>query len=141
MMKINDHQELLPPESEDRNAPPGWLDWLLGPVPERFLLPATGLWIMGLDWLLFPKEAVTLGLATPATAIIGFLAGSIGAYHLQRRYALNAPAAALLKSLMAGFLVGVPFPLAGTLVGGWILATSGLADWKRRLWKQQPIRK
>ena len=65
----------------------------------------------------------------------------MGAYHLQRRYALNTPAAALLKSLMAGFLVGVPFPLAGTLVGGWILATSGLADWKRRLWKQQPIRK
>ena len=135
-------QELLPPESEEeRAAPAGWLEWLISPMPERFLLPATGLWILGLDWMLFPKEAATLGLAAPVTAIVGFLAGSIGAYHLQHRYALNTPAAALLKSLLAGFLVGVPFPLAGTLAGGWILATSGLADWKRRLWKQQPSRK
>ena len=140
-MKINPNQELLPRESEDQAAPTGWLDWLISPVPPRFVLPATGLWILGLDWLLFPKEAVTLGLATPATSIVGFLAGSIGAYHLQRRYALNTPAAALLKAFLAGILVGVPFPLAGTLAGGWILATSGLGDWKRRLWKQQPVRK
>lgn len=134
-------QELLPPESEEPKEPSSWLDWLLSPVPSRFLLPATGLWILGLDWLLFPKEAVTAGMATPATAIIGFLAGSMGAYHFQRRYALNTPAAALLKSLLAGVLVGVPFPLAGTLAGTWILASSGLADWKRRLWKRQPIGK
>jgi hypothetical protein len=72
--------------------------------------------------------------------MLGFLAGSIGAYHLQRRYAQNPPAAALLKSLLAGVLVGVPFPLAGTLAAGWILATSGLAGWKSQLWKQ-PLRK
>jgi hypothetical protein len=104
-------------------------------------LPATGLWIMGLDWLLFPKEAVTLGLAVPFTSVVGFLAGSIGAYHLQRRYGLNPKPAALLKSLLAGFLVGVPFPLAGTLIGGWILATSGLGEWRSRLLKQTPLHK
>lgn len=134
-------QELLPPESEERNEPTGWLDWLLGPDPPRFLLPATGLWILGLDWLLFPKEAATLGMAAPFTSIVGFLAGSIGAYHLQRRYALNTPAAALLKGCLAGFLVGVPFPLVGTMAGAWVLANSGLSGWKRRGWKQQAFRK
>jgi hypothetical protein len=138
------NQELLPPESEERDSrgePGGWLDWLLSPEPARFLLPATGLWILGLDWLLFPKEAATLGLAAPVTSIVGFLAGSMGAYHLQRRYALNTPAAALFKSLLAGLLVGVPFPLAGTLAAAWVLANSGLAGWKSRLWKQQTLRK
>jgi hypothetical protein len=133
--------ELLPPESEDRREHSTWRDWLLSPEPARFLLPATGLWILGLDWLLFPKEAVTVGLATPVTAILGFLAGSIGVYHLQRRYALNKPAVALFKSFVAGLLVGAPFPIAGTLVGAWILSTSGLSGWKSRLWKQQPLRK
>lgn len=134
-------QELLPPESEERRQPVGWLDWLLSPDPPRFLLPATGLWILGLDWLLFGKEAATLMLATPITSLVGFLAGSIGAYHLQRRYALNTPAAALLKSLLSGLMVGLPFPLAGTMFGAWIVAGSGLAGWKSRLWKENPLRK
>jgi hypothetical protein len=135
------NQELLPPESEERDTLSSWREWLLGPEPARFLLPATGLWILGLDWLLFPKEIVTLGLAAPLASLIGFLAGSIGAFHLQRRYALNSPNRALFKALLAGFLVGVPFPLAGTFVGAWVLATSGLSNWKSRLWKQQPLQK
>jgi hypothetical protein len=135
------NQELLPPESEERASEPGWRDWLLGPEPARFLLPATALWILGLDWVLFPKEVVTLGLAAPVASVLGFIAGSIGAYHLQRRYALNSSAAALFKALLAGILVGVPFPLAGTLVGAWVLTSSGLANWKSRLWKQQLLRK
>ena len=138
---MNKHAELLPPISEARTKPTGWLGWLIDPVPQRFLLPATGLWILCLDWLLFPKEAATLGLAAPATSIVGFLAGSLGVYHLQRRYALNKRPVACLKALLAGILVGVPFPLAGTLVGGWILATSGLAGLKGRLLKEGLIRK
>jgi hypothetical protein len=133
--------ELLPPESVERATHNGWRDWLLSPEPSRFLLPATGLWILGLDWLLFPKEAITAGLAVPFTSLIGFLAGSIGTYHLQRRYALNQPVAALLKAFLAGIFVGVPFPLAGTLVGAWVLTSSGLSGWKNRLWKPQPSRK
>ena len=131
-MSKRPEQELLPPASEGpRNE--GWFSWLTDPLPERFLLPATGLLILGLDWLLFPKEAASLLVATPVTAVFGFLAGSFGAYHLQRRYGLNTKPVALLKGLLAGLLVGVPFPLAGTIVGGWILATSGLAELRSRL--------
>ncbi len=134
-------QELLPAASEEPSGPSGLFHWLIDPLPQRFLLPATGLLILGLDWLLFPKEVATAGLATPVTSLVGFLAGSFGVFHLQRRYALNTRTAALFKAVLAGFLVGLPFPLAGTLVGGWVLATSGLAGLKSRLLKQRMFRR
>lgn len=134
-------QELLPPASEGPRGPADWLHWFTDPLPQRFMLPATGLLILGLDWLLFSKEVATLGLATPVTSVLGFLAGSIGAYHLQRRYGLNTKPVAALKALLAGFFVGIPFPLAGTLAGAWILATSGLASLKGRLLSERLFRK
>jgi hypothetical protein len=125
-------QELIIGAPARATAEPGLLDWLFRPLPGQFFLPATGMWILGLDWLLFSKEVATLGLATPVTAVLGFLAGSIGAYRFQRRHAGDDRRRALVKGLLAGLAVGTPFPLAGTLVGGWILANSGLAGLKDR---------
>ncbi len=135
-MNTNATQELLPPVSEGPVGLSGWLEWLTDPLPGRFMLPATGLLIMGLDWLFFSEEAATFGVAIPFTSVVGFLAGSIGAYHLQRKYGRDSHAAALIKSFFAGILVGIPFPLAGTLAGAWILTTSGLIGLKDRLWRQ-----
>ena len=101
------------------------------------MLPATGLLIMGLDWLLFSEEAATLLIAVPFTATFGFLAGSIGTYYLQTRHGLDSKPVAMLKSLLAGVLVAIPFPLAGTLAGAWIVATSGLAGLRSRLIKDR----
>jgi hypothetical protein len=140
-MNTNAKQELLPPASEGPVGLSGWLDWLTDPLPKRFMLPATGLLIMGLDWLFFSEEAATLGLAIPMTSIVGFLAGSLGTYHLQRKYGLDSRPAAWLKSLVAGILVGIPFPLAGTIAGAWILTTSGLMGLKDRLWKARFARR
>ena len=136
-MKINTNQELLPPVSEGPLGLSGWLSWLTDPLPGRFMLPATGLLIMGLDWLCFSEEAATMGLAIPLTLVTGFLAGAIGTYHLQRKYALDSKPVAWAKSVLAGILVGIPLPLAGTFVGAWILATSGLLSLKDRLWKER----
>jgi hypothetical protein len=134
-------QELLPPISESPKSVSGWLSWLVDPLPEQFLLPATGLLIVGLDWLLFSKEALTAGLALPVTMVAGFLAGTLGTYHLQRRFALNSKPVALAKALLAGVFVGVPFPLAGTIVGAWVIATSGLAGLKAKLMKERLFRR
>jgi hypothetical protein len=136
-MNTKPKQELLPPVTEIPAGSSGWLDWLLDPAPQRFMLPATGLLIMGLDWLFFSEEAATFGLAIPMTSVVGFLAGSLGAYHLQRKYGRDSKPAALLKSLLAGFLVGIPFPLAGTIAGAWIMTTSGILGLKDRLWKER----
>lgn len=140
-MTTKKHQELLPPVSEGPTGLSGWFDWLTDPLPKRFMLPATGLLIMGLDWLFFSEEAASLGLAIPFTSLVGFLAGSLGAYHLQRKYGLDSKSAATWKSLVAGFLVGIPFPLAGTVAGAWILTTSGLIGLKNRLWKERFARR
>ena len=83
-------QELLPPErtqsahSTDR---PSMFHWLIEPLQDRLLLPLTGLWILGLDWLLFPPEGATFMLATPVAAVLGFIFGSAGVYQFQRRFA------------------------------------------------------
>ena len=136
-MATNKEQILLPPLSEGPEGLFGWFDWLTDPLPQRFMLPATGLLVMGLDWFLFSKEAATLGLAIPFTSVVGFLAGSIGTYKLQRKYGLDTKPVALLKSLVAGVLVGIPFPLAGTLAGAWIVTTSGILGLKDRLWRER----
>jgi hypothetical protein len=130
-------QELLPPLRIGPDGESSWLDWLTDPLPKRFMLPATGLLIMGLDWLLFSEEAASFGVLIPFTSLVGFLAGSIGTYHLQTRYGLDSKPAACLKGLVAGILVAIPFPLAGTLAGGWILASSGLAGLRWRLLRSQ----
>jgi hypothetical protein len=130
-------QELLPPLRSGPDGASSWFDWLTDPLPKRFMLPATGLLIMGLDWLLFSEEAASFGLLIPFTSTVGFLAGSIGTYLLQTRYAFDSKLSACLKGLLAGILVGIPFPLAGTMVGGAILASSGLARLRWRFLKSR----
>jgi hypothetical protein len=99
--------------------------WLIDPDDRRWLLPLTGLWILGLDWLLFSEEIVTFELATPVIATIGFALGALGTYYFQTKFANDHRGLAWLKALFAGVVVGLPFPLAGTFVGGWILVNSG----------------
>ena len=137
MTNTNSKQELLPPISKEPVGLSGWLEWLITPLPGQIMLPATGFLIMGLDWLFFSKEAATLGLALPFTITVGFLAGSIGTFHLQRKHAQDSKAWHCLRAWLAGVLVGLPFPLAGTLAGAWIIANSGLASLKNRLWQQR----
>jgi hypothetical protein len=134
-------QELLPPASQPPEGFSGWFDWLTDPLPKRFMLPATGLLIMGLDWLLFSNEAASFGVLIPFTSVTGFLAGGLGTYYLQRHYGLDKKPAASLKGLIAGILVGIPFPLAGTFAGAWILTLSGLAGIKWRLFKDRFTRR
>jgi hypothetical protein len=130
-------QELLPPLRSGPDGRSSWFDWLTDPLPKRFMLPATGLLIMGLDWLLFSEEAASFGLLIPFTSLFGLLAGGIGTYHLQTRHGLDSKPVAALKGVLAGILVAIPFPLAGTMIGGAILATSGLAGLRWRLLKSR----
>ena len=111
--------------------------WLTDPHAGQWLLPATGAWILGLDWLLFAQNTLVLGLATPLTVVVGFVSGALGTYFLQSRYAGDRGPSAWLKSLLAGIVVGIPVPLAGTFVGGWILFNSGLASLRDRLLRKR----
>ena len=140
-MNMQSLQELLPPLRRGPDSEMSWFDWLTDPLPKRFMLPATGLLIMGLDWLLFSEEAASFGLLIPFTSVVGFVAGGIGTYLLQTRRGRDTKLAAGLKGLLAGALVGIPFPLAGTMVGAAILAGSGLAGLQWRLLRSRFIRR
>jgi hypothetical protein len=105
--------------------------WLI--EPKHTLLPLTGLWILAWDWLLFSTSALSLGLAVPIAMVIGFVVGGAGTLYFQRRFAGDALWKAALKALVAGIFVGAPWPLAGTLLGGWVLLASGTTSAKGEL--------
>lgn len=100
--------------------------------PGSFLHPAAGGLILGLDWLLFSSEAATGGLALPLAVPLGFVVGGIGTCCIQRFWAKERWGRALLKGFLGGIVVGLPFPIGGTLVGGAVLASSGLDQLRER---------
>ena len=101
------------------------VNWIID--PERgLLLPLTGIWILALDWILFSSNLLTAGLATPFVVAVGFVLGAIGTLFLQIMVAKDSLWKALLKALVAGIVVGVPWPLTGSLIGGWILLAAGI---------------
>ena len=122
-----------PKQSATSRRSRGLLGWLVSPKQKRFLLPATGLWILVLDWLLFSANIFSAWLATPVVVLVGFVLGSVGAFLAQRRAANDTPWSALFKACLAGIVVGLPWPLGGTLIGGWVLLTSGLADARKEI--------
>lgn len=100
---------------------------------QRTLLhPASGAVILLLDWLLFSGNALSLGLSTPFIALLGFVLGSLITARIQRTYGTDPIGKSWLKGLGAGVAVGVPWPVAGTAVGGLVLTLSGLDRWKRK---------
>ena len=111
----------------------GLVRWLFHPKQRRLILPATGLWILVLDWLLFSSNVLSAWLATPVVMVLGFVLGSVGAFLAQRKAANDALWSAALKALLAGIVVSLPWPIGGTLVGGWVLLTSGLADARKEI--------
>jgi hypothetical protein len=64
-------------------------------------------------------------------AALGFVFGGLGTLFLQRFVGHDRWPAALGKALIGALVVGVPFPVLGTVVGGWILLASGLGRGKR----------
>lgn len=99
-----------------------------GTAPEQrtLLHPAAGGLILGLDWLFFSGAAATGMAAAPVSMVAGFTLGTIGTTIIQRKLGGDSRRRALAKGLMAGIVVGFPLPIAGTAVGGGILALSGL---------------
>lgn len=97
-------------------------------APERrtFFHPASGAAILAIDWLFFGLEW-ELG---PVSMALGCLASFGLCYavvnRIQTRWHGDAPKVARAKALMGATAAGVPFAVGGTIVGGLILALSGL---------------
>lgn len=104
--------------------------------PERgshsFLHPASGGLILGADWLFFSGMVFTGGIGLPVSVGLGFLSGLIGVTCAQRFVAKEGWGKSVAKGLLSGVVVGLPFPIFGTLLGGAVLAMSGLDQMRDR---------
>ncbi len=127
----------LPPA---RDAKPTWLH------------PASAVVILLLDWLAWQIEALTALAGTPVTVFLVFFATLILVFRIQTRIAQDTKRRAARKALVGAIAAAVPFPITGTLLGGWILARAGLralpvsrgaaVRWLgRQLWNRRPMKK
>lgn len=138
--------DVLPPIPKDAPLPPP--PKVENNVPfenlRTFYHPASGVVILGLDWLAFGTDFFTGMLAVPVICVLSFLVSFALVYAVQIKWAKDTIPAALGKSFMGAFLVGLPFPITGTLLGAAILALSGLphhpVDAVRRLAERGAVR-
>ena len=96
----------------------------------NFLHPWSGVVILGLDWILFSGNLFAPGVAMLLNVLIGFLVGGVGTVFCQRRFGHDSRAGSLIKGILGGILVGIPYPIVGTVAGAAILTLSGLGAMK-----------
>lgn len=105
------------------------------PVPSRptFFHPASGAAILGVDWICFGLE---WQFGPASVAVMSFAAFAVvysAIIAIQSRLRGDPPRLARAKAFAGALAAAVPFPVTGTVVGGLILALSGLRGlpWKR----------
>jgi hypothetical protein len=91
-----------------------------------FYHPASGVVILGLDWLAFGTDFLLGFLALPLICILSFMVSFPLVFVIQRKWSKDRISVALGKAFVGAFMVGLPFPVTGTLMGAAILALSGL---------------
>ncbi len=118
--------DVLPPVPKDAALPAPPRE----PAPfeglNTFYHPASGVVILALDWLLFGSDLMTDFLALPVMCVLGFLATFPLLLMIQRGWSRNSWAGSIGKAFLGAFMVGLPFPITGTLLGAAILALAGL---------------
>ena len=119
--------DVLPPVPKNAPLPP---PPAADKVPfenlRTFYHPASGVVILGLDWLAFGTDLLTSEMAVPVICVLSFLVSFAMVFAVQRKWGRDTVTTALGKSFMGAFLVGLPFPITGTMLGAAILALSGL---------------
>src|SRR5476651_2688050 len=118
--------DVLPPLPKDASPPP----FNDHPVPfaglRTFYHPASGVVILALDWLAFGTDLFTGFLALPAICVLSFLVSFALVLAVQLKWTKDTTSSAVGKAFLGAFLVGLPFPITGTILGAAILALSGL---------------
>ncbi len=123
--------DVLPPLPRDADAHPSNPPAAESrPVPfdglRTFYHPASGVVILGLDWLAFGSDLMTGFLALPLLCVLSFAASFPFILAIQRKWGRDSMPTAIGKAFLGAFMVGLPFPITGTMLGAAILALSGL---------------
>jgi len=102
------------------------------------LHPYAAALILALDWLVFSGVVASGGAAYVGGSVAAFFLALTGVTLIQRRIGRNGTGLSLLKGMGAGAIVAAPFPVAGSLVGGFILGLAGLDSLRDILRKDPP---
>ena len=94
--------------------------------PNSKLHPFSGVLLITVDNAFFGANAVSLGLATPVTALGAFLFTGVGVFLVQKYLSEDDTGPAVAKGFVVGFLAGIPTSVAGTLGGLYILGEAGI---------------
>ena len=92
-----------------------------------FLHKLSGLWVFLVDNAFFGATFATGGLALPISCILAFFTGGAGVFLIETLVNRDGKGRAFNKALLAGILSGIPFSIAGTIYGGWVMAVAGLS--------------
>jgi hypothetical protein len=123
--------DVLPPLPKDtpRSTPPADRP-ADPPTPfaglRTFYHPASGVVILGIDVLVFGPEMLSGFLDTPVMCAIAFLTTLPLVWIIQSKWSKDTGATAFGKAFLGAFLAGLPFSIAGTMLGAAVLALSGL---------------
>lgn len=114
----------MPRENPDNVREPKSGRWLK-------LHPLSGLAILLLDNLFFGIKIMTAGLGMPITATLAFWTTLLAVWLVQRHVARDHRRMSFGKALGAGVIAGLPFSIAGTMIGSWVILSAGLSPWRR----------
>ena len=93
---------------------------------KTFYHPASGIAILGIDFLIFGSELFSGFLDVPIMSVIAFLVTLPLVYQIQSKWGRDRGSVAFAKAFAGAFMAGLPFCIAGTMYGAAVLALSGL---------------
>lgn len=97
-----------------------------GESPRPFFQRASGAVILIVDWLCFGLEWELGPVSMAAMSLAAFAVTYAAVWKIQSRVGGDDARRAHAKAFLGALAAGVPFPVTGTVVGGLILALSGL---------------
>lgn len=119
--------DILPPLPKHGHAPvpvteqpPPLSNW------RTFYHPASGVVILGIDVIVFGPEMLSGFLDTPIMCVLAFLVTLPLVFLIQLKWSRDTGARAFGKAFLGAFLAGLPFSIAGTMLGAAVLALAGL---------------
>lgn len=132
---MSERMDLIPASPE----PPKIIDVppvLLTAEPRKksgiWLHPVSGGLILFFDNLFFAPEALTGELGWVVAGPLAFLLTTVCVFVVQRKRSRDSFGASAVKGLFGGILAGIPFNIAGTVVGSLVLILSGLSALSRK---------
>ena len=96
------------------------------PVKPTFFHPASGAAILAMDWACFGLEWELGPVSMAVMSAVAFVATYAVVWRVQSKLRGDPSRLAHAKAFAGALAAAVPFPVTGTIVGGTILALSGL---------------